>query len=128
VSAEVHSTSTSTSTNTIKQQRYHTLIIAQDATDIYINFSTYYNTYLNYLFERGSTKVIPSDLDVDVTPYLFIQELGPFNVNSKRDLRLFIEVVLALLVRQLDSSVYAGSLIREALRNISNDSKDEHPK
>jgi len=44
----------------------------------------------DYLFERGSTKVVPSDLDVDVTPYLFIQELGPFNVNSKRDLRAAI--------------------------------------
>ncbi|KAK0639584.1 hypothetical protein B0T16DRAFT_463244 [Cercophora newfieldiana] len=129
VSAEASSTSTSTSTNTIKQQRYHTLMITQDATDIYVNFSTYCNAYLDYLFERGSTKVVPSDLDADVTPYLFIQELGPFDVNSKRDLRLFIEVVLVLLVRQLDSSVYAGSLIRGALRDISGDSdKDEHPR
>jgi hypothetical protein len=49
-------------------------MIAQDATDIFSNYSTYEDAYLDYLFGPASAGVVPSD--ADVIPCLVIYELG----------------------------------------------------
>jgi hypothetical protein len=99
-------------------------MIAQGATDIFFNYSTYQDTYLDYLFGPGSANVVPSDADADKTPYLVIQELGPFEVNNKSDLRLFVHLELSLLMRQLQP-FDAGRLIEEALRDLHDDSDED---
>ncbi|KAK3344516.1 hypothetical protein B0T25DRAFT_585277 [Lasiosphaeria hispida] len=71
-----------------QQQQHHTLMITQDATDIFFNYSTYEDIHLDYLFGPASAGVVPSD--ADIAPCLVIQELGPFSVNDKQDLRVFV--------------------------------------
>lgn len=105
-----------------QQQQHHTLMIAQDATDIFFNYSTYEDAYLDYLFRPASAGVVPSD--AEVIPCLVIQELGPFSVNDKRDLRMFVHIVLALLIWQFQP-LDAGRLIEEALRDLHDDSDED---
>ncbi|KAK0655520.1 hypothetical protein B0T16DRAFT_319839 [Cercophora newfieldiana] len=80
-----------------KVPRHYTLMIAQDATEIFLTIATYDETYLDYLFGSPSALVLPSQ-SVSTIPFLVMQEFGPFELGRVRGVDAFAHIVLALLL------------------------------
>ncbi|KAH6630783.1 hypothetical protein B0J18DRAFT_488539 [Chaetomium sp. MPI-SDFR-AT-0129] len=93
------------------QRNHHTLIISQDATEIFFSVSTYTDAYLSYLFSSSSDParvILPNALDT--IPVLKVEEFGPFRINLEEELRLVAQLVLALLLWQMED-FEAGKLM-----------------
>ncbi len=103
------------------QQQHHTLIISQDADEIFFSLSTYDDDYLGYLFTAGTARVISAVL-LDAIPLLTVQEFGPFSIREKDGLRLVSQLVLALLIWQMEG-YEASRLVASA---VGTSSDDEH--
>ncbi|KAH6641403.1 hypothetical protein F5144DRAFT_131729 [Chaetomium tenue] len=115
-----------TSSVSSSQQHYHTLLISQNATEIYFSLSTYTNAYLDYLFSSSpdSTRVIPQTTPLDVIQLLKIEEFGPFYITDKKELRLVSQLVLALLLWQMEG-FDASKLVVSALGRSAYDEDGE---
>lgn len=105
-------------------RHHHTLIISQDATEIFFSVSSYTDAYLSYLFSPSpdSARVIPATLEA--IPVLNVEEFGPFRINLEEDLRLVAQLVRALLLWQMEG-FEASKLIASALGGLSDDEDDE---
>jgi len=99
---------------------HHTLMIAQDATEVFISISSYTNAYRDYLFKPTLAAALPPI--ADATNMLEIQEFGPFKMSTRSHFRLLAHVVLALLIKEL-VRLDAGVMIRSVWTET--DSEDE---
>ncbi|DAA77733.1 TPA_exp: Uncharacterized protein A8136_6279 [Trichophyton benhamiae CBS 112371] len=67
------------------------------------NIGTYDTSYLEYIFGPGSQPVLPTR-GTGKSPFLQIQELGPFNVKIEDNLRIFLRIMLAFILWQLEKA------------------------
>ncbi|EZG03048.1 hypothetical protein H106_06565 [Trichophyton rubrum CBS 735.88] len=82
---------------------YHTFMVAQDHLGFHISIGTYDTSYLEYIFGPGSQPVLPTR-GTNKFPFLQIQELGPFNVKIEGHLRIFLRIMLAFILWQLEKA------------------------
>lgn len=98
---------------------YHTLMIAQNSTDIFVSITTYTDDYIDYIYSRpGEGQVMP-DGDGEL-PMLNVQEYGPFDVTEPGHIRLFAGIIVALLLAELEG-LQAGKMLEEVLKEADFD-------
>ncbi|KAK3364477.1 hypothetical protein B0T25DRAFT_587733 [Lasiosphaeria hispida] len=109
---------------------HHTLMIAQDADEVFISISSYTDAYISYLFKAyisylfKPTPAAVLSLIADVTHMLEIQEFGPFKISTRSHLRLLAHIILALLVKEL-RGLKAGTIIRSVWEEIGGEHESD---
>ena len=98
---------------------YHTLMIAQNSTDIFVSITTYTDDYLDYLYSRPGEGQVRPNCGGDL-PMLTVQEYGPFDVTEPGHIRLFAEVIVGLLLAELEG-LQAGKMLEQVLKGADFD-------
>lgn len=88
-------------------------MVAQDYLSFFISIGTYDAAYLKYIFGLGSQPVLPIE---GSTPFLKIQEFGPFRVEKDKELKQFLHIMLrvSFLLWQLEMT-NEGATYKEVL-------------
>ena len=95
--------------------QYHTLEIAQNSDNIFVSVTTYTDDYLDYLYNRSGESQVMPDIGGELS-MLTVQEYGVFDITKPSHIRLFAEIIVALLLAELEG-LQAGKIVAEVLKD-----------